>query len=383
MLDLLILAATVGLALVGLRRGFVISLFALTGFLIGAVFATQVAEAILPPRGRSLATPVFGFFAALLVGSFAALAMGSLGARLRESGRLVLPGRADPLLGAAFSACIALGVAWMLGAVALEVPHDSLGLRRDVERSATLRGLNAILPPPGGVLSALAPFDPLPALQGPQSRIARPTRQITRSSAVRRARVSVVRVVGTACGVGLEGSGWVAAPGEVVTNAHVVAGENDTIVQLGDDSEEFTAEVIGFDTRNDIAILRVAGLDLPPLPLAVDPPAGRAAAIMGFPHDGPFDLRSGRIGETVSRMAPDAFGQGSVMRSLTPLRGLVRPGNSGGPMIDARGRVVATVVAETFGAGILGGYGVANRAVAQALATVAAHGSVPHGPCRA
>ncbi|MCA1689871.1 MAG: CvpA family protein, partial [Actinobacteria bacterium] len=116
MLDLLILAATVGLALVGLRRGFVISLFALVGFLIGAVLATQVAGAILPPRGRSLATPVFGFFAALLVGSFSALAMGSLGARLRDSGRLVLPGRTDGILGAAFSACIALGVAWMLGA---------------------------------------------------------------------------------------------------------------------------------------------------------------------------------------------------------------------------------------------------------------------------
>jgi S1-C subfamily serine protease len=166
----------------------------------------------------------------------------------------------------------------------------------------------------------------------------------------------------------------------VVTNAHVVAGEGDTVVQVGGDSPELPAAVIGFDTQNDVAVLRVPGLDLPALPLAVDPPAGRAAAILGYPHNGPFDVRAGRIGETLTRRAPDAFGRGSFVRLLTPLRGLVRPGNSGGPMVDARGRVVATVAAETFGGGILGGYGVANPAVAHALAVALA--PVSDGPCQ-
>jgi hypothetical protein len=374
--DLLILVATAIAAVVGSRRGFVVSLFTFVGFLLGALLGTAIAGAVLPPRESSLATPVFGLMAALVIGGTCAIAMSELGRRVRAARRF--PGRADSPLGAVFSACIVLGVAWMLGAVALAVPRDGLGLRVDVEHSAALRGLRALLPAPGGVLRTLAPFDPLPALEGPQAKIARPTRQITRASAVHRAEASVVRVIGSACGVGMEGSGWVAAPDEVITNAHVVAGEVDTVVESAGD--ELPAAVIGFDTRNDVAVLRVDGLDLPSLPLAVDPPAGRAAAILGFPGNGPFDLRSGRIGATVSRRAPDAFGERTVDRQLTPLRGLVRPGNSGGPMVDARGRVVATVVAETFGGGILGGYGVANPAVARALA--AATAPVSTGACK-
>jgi hypothetical protein len=374
--DLVILLATTVAAVAGSRRGLIVSLFTLVGFVLGAVLGTVIAGAFLPPRDTSLATPVFGLLAALLIGGTFAMAMNEVGRRVRATHRF--PGRADSPLGAAFSACIVLGLAWMLGAVALAVPRDSLGLRVDVERSAALRGLRALLPAPGGVLHTLEPFDPLPALEGPQAKIAAPTRQITRASAVRRAEASVVRIIGSACGVGMEGSGWVAAPDEVITNAHVVAGEADTVVELGGD--EIAAEVIGFDTQNDIAVLRVDGLDLPSLPLAVNPPAGRAAAILGFPGNGPFDLRSGRIGATVSRRAPDAFGERTVQRQLTPLRGLVRPGNSGGPMVDARGRVVATVVAETFSGGIIGGYAVANPPVARALA--AAKAPVSTGGCK-
>lgn len=382
MIDLLILGATVGFALLGLRRGFVVSLFTLVAFVVGGVVATLVAGAVLPPRDRTLTTPVFGLFAALLVGGTCAMAGGEFGLRLRARRPRGFPGQADAPLGAILMALVVLGVAWLLGAVAVAVPRDSLGLRADVQGSAALRGLNAVLPEPGGVLRTLRPFDPLPALAGPQGAIDRPTTQITRSSAVRRAAASVVRVVGTACGVGLEGSGWVAAPGTVVTNAHVVAGEADTIVGVKD--VEHAASVIGFDPQNDVAVLRVEGLVAPVLPLAVDPPAGRAAAILGFPGDGPYNVRSGRIGVTVSRRAPDAYGRGSVERNLTPLRGLVRPGNSGGPMVDARGRVVATVVAETFGAGILGGYGVANPAVVRALAAADAAGGAPvsTGACK-
>ena len=273
---------------------------------------------------------------------------------------------------------MALGIAWLLGAVALAVP-DSTGLHREVEASATLRGLDRLLPSTGGLLTALKPFDPLPALAGPQAQIAAPTARILRSHAVGRAAASVVRVLGSACGVGREGTGWVGAPGEVVTAAHVVEGEHDTVIEVGGNPPELPAEVIGLDTQNDIAVLRVPRLTAPALPLAADPPADRAAAILGYPNDGPFVREAGRIGETVTRRAPDANGKGSVERVLTPLRGLVIPGNSGGPMVDVRGRVVATVVAETFGGGILGGYAVGNAAAAIDLA--AATGPVASGTC--
>ena len=76
---------------------------------------------------------------------------------------------------------------------------------------------------------------------------------------MRAAGQSVVRVLGTACGLGVQGSGWVAADGVVVTNAHVVAGQDDTSVQVGGQGERLDAQAIHFDVRNDLAVLRVPG----------------------------------------------------------------------------------------------------------------------------
>ncbi|HWH10045.1 MAG TPA: CvpA family protein [Solirubrobacteraceae bacterium] len=376
-LDLVIILATLYFAVVGFRRGFIISGLGLLGFALGALLATWIAGLVLPPSDTSLATPAFGLFGAIMIGGSLAIGMSSLGARLRAR---IAPslGRADGLLGAGLAACVALGIAWLLGAVALAVP-DSTSLHREVQASATLRGLDRLLPATGGLLHALRPFDPVPALAGPQAQIAAPTDRVLRSHAVQQAEASVVRVLGTACGVGREGTGWVAAPGEVVTAAHVVEGEHDTVVEVGGNPPQLPAAVIGLDTRNDIAVLRVPTLATPALPLASNPPADRAAAILGYPADGPFVLRAGRIGATVQRNAPDANGRGSVSRLLTPLRGLVIPGNSGGPMVDVRGRVVATIVAETFGGGILGGYAVGNAATAHDLA--AATAPVASGTC--
>jgi S1-C subfamily serine protease len=376
-LDLVIILATLYFAAVGFRRGFIISGLGLLGFAVGALIATWLAGLVLPPSDRTLVTPAFGLFGAIMIGGTLAIGMSSAGARLRAR---VAPslGRADGLLGAGLSACVALGIAWLLGAVALAVP-DSTGLHREVADSVTIRGLDRLLPSTGGLLHALRPFDPVPALAGPQAQIAAPTERVLRSHAVQRAEASVVRVLGSACGVGREGTGWVAAPGEVVTAAHVVEGERDTVVEVGGNPPELPAAVIGLDTRNDIAVLRVPTLAAPALPLVSDPPADRAAAILGYPADGPFVLRAGRIGETIERNAPDANGKGSVRRLLTPLRGLVIPGNSGGPMVDVRGRVVATIVAETFGGGILGGYAVGNAATARDLAGATA--PVSSGTC--
>lgn len=366
LLDLAIIGATAYFAALGFRRGFIISGFGLLGFGVGALVATWLVGLALPPSDRSLATPAFGLFGAISIGSGLAVGMGSVGVRLR---RLVAPslGRADGMLGAGLSACVALGIAWLLGAVALAVP-ESGGLHREVQASLTLRGLDRLLPSTGGLLHALKPFDPLPAMQGPQAQIAAPSPRVLRSHAVHRAAASVVRILGSSCGVGREGTGWVAAPGEVVTAAHVIEGEHDTVIEVRGNPPELPATVIGLDTRNDIAVLRVAALSAAPLELATDPPADRAAAILGYPGDGDFALGAGRIGATVLRRAPDANGKGSVERLLTPLRGLVIPGNSGGPMVDVRGRVVGTIVAETFGGGIIGGYAVANAVTARDLA---------------
>jgi S1-C subfamily serine protease len=175
---------------------------------------------------------------------------------------------------------------------------------------------------------------------------------------------SVVKVLGTACGLGIEGSGWVAAPDVVVTNAHVVAGETDTTVELDGNPPQLHAEVIDFDPHDDIAVLRVGGLHERALPLASNPKPGTAAAILGYPLDGGFDLEPGRIGQTEDVSTEDAYGNGPVVRSITALRGRVRPGNSGGPMVDTAGDVVATVFAAITGSTTgPGGFAVPNSLV--------------------
>lgn len=169
-----------------------------------------------------------------------------------------------------------------------------------------------------------------------------------------------------------------AGDGLVVTNAHVVAGQDDTRVQPGGDGRGLEARAIAFDPRNDLAVLRVEGLDAPPLPLADDVASGTPAAILGFPRNGPYDVRAGRIGRTRRVISQDAYGDGPVARTMTSLRGTVRSGNSGGPLVNGSGEVVTTVFAATT-RGPRGGYGVPNGVVREALA--GARATVSTGPC--
>jgi len=378
-LDWLIIAFVVVLAAQGYRRGFIIGVLGFAGFAAGAIIGTRVGPSLLPAGTDSLWAPAFGLVGALVAGGILAMGLEGVGVRLRRI--IVLPGLGivDGALGALLSAAIALGVVWIAAAVAAQAPGD-VKLRGDLQQSFIVRELNELLPPSSGVLNALAALDPLPTIDGPSPDVAPPSPAIAHSAAVRAAAPSVVRIIGDACGLGIEGSGWVASPGVVVTNAHVVAGETDTTVQVGGDpAKSLAAQAIAFDPHNDIALLSVPGLDEPTLQLEADPPAGRSGAILGYPHDGPFDVRAARIGDTQTVLTQDAYGNGPVSRQITPLRGLVRPGNSGGPVIDATGRVLTTVFASTTGSGPDGGYGVANSVVASLLARP--HAAVSTGSC--
>jgi len=184
-----------------------------------------------------------------------------------------------------------------------------------------------------------------------------------------------VRVLGTACGLGVEGSGWVARPNLVVTAAHVVAGQDDTVVEL-QSGERLPADAVAFDRRNDIAVLRVFDLGLRPLPLAAAK-SGTPVAVLGFPENGPFAATPARIGRTSVVLAEDAYGTGPVARPITSLRGRVRHGDSGAPAVDSRGAVQATIFAARLRSS--GGYGVPAEAVRAALNS--ARGSVSTGAC--
>jgi len=379
-LDWIIVALVALFGLAGFRRGFIVGALSLAGFVAGAALGARVGPLLLPEGARSPYAPLFALAGALLLGGLLSSGLERLGARLRSGLWIPGLGSVDGLLGALLSMAIGLALAWLAGAVVLQTPALR-DLRRDVQRSFVLRQLNAALPPSGPILNALARFDPLPSINGPDAAVAPPSPAVLRQPGVRAAAPSVVRILGNACGLGLEGSGWVAGPGLVVTNAHVVAGEHDTVVQApGDPAGSRDAAVVHFDVRDDVAVLRVAGLGAPALTLERDPVSGMAGAILGYPHNGPFDAEAGRIAATREVISEDAYGRGPVRRSVTPLRGRVRSGNSGGPVVDAKGRVLTTVFAATT-SGRPGGYGVANAVVADALAAARRSGPVSSGAC--
>ena len=380
--DWLIVAFTVLLAVYGYAQGFIVGALSLVGFGIGAFLGTRLAPLILPGGSHSQYAPLFGLLGALLAGAVLASGFEGIGARVRMFLRLPGLRTVDGLLGAALTASVALGIAWIVGAIALQSAGSPV-LRRDIQRSAILQGLNELLPPSGPILHALARIDPLPSVHGPAADVPAPPRGIATAPRVTAAARSVVKVLGTACGLGIEGSGWVAGPHVVVTNAHVVAGESDTTVQIDGNQPGLDAAVIDFDPHDDVAVLRVPALLEPVLRLAANPPAGTPAAILGYPLDGGFDAEPGRVGQTETVSTEDAYGNGPVLRSITALRGRVRPGNSGGPMVDGAGRVVATVFAAITGSPSgEGGFAVPNKLVRERLAAARPRmHAVPTGPC--
>jgi S1-C subfamily serine protease len=366
-LDWVILGFTALLALYGYVQGFLVGALSLIGFAVGGFLGTRIAPLLLHGDRRSTYAPLFTLVGALLVGGVCASGLEAFGGRVRD--RMRLPGfRAlDGLLGAVLTACVGLGIAWIAGAVALD-SSDSRPLRSDIDGSQILRALDRVLPPSQLVLGALSHFDPLPTVHGPAADVSAPTARILSAPGAQTARASVVKVYGMACGLGIEGSGWVAARDLIVTNAHVVAGERDTEIQLRGSGAAIPVRVMAFDVRDDLAVLRVRALALPSLTMASAPRTGEPAAILGYPLDGPFRARAGRLGQTQQVDTQDAYGHGHVMRQITALRGTVKPGNSGGPLVDSRGRVLATVFAAITGTSRPGGFAIPNPVVVAVLA---------------
>jgi S1-C subfamily serine protease len=380
--DWIIVAFTALLAFYGYVQGFIVGALSLLGFAAGAFIGTRLGPLLLSGGSHSQYAPLFGLLGALLAGGV--LASGLEGVGLRARRVLRLPGlrTIDGLLGAVLTGAVGLGVAWIVGAVAVQ-STGSPQLRSDIQRSRILRELDSILPPSGPILNALARFDPLPAVRGPEANVPPPAKGILATPGVRDAEPSVVRVLGTACGLGIEGSGWIAASNLIVTNAHVVAGESDTVVEVGGNPPQVPAEVIDFDPHDDVAVLLVRdNLGERPLQLAPHAPPGTSVGILGYPLDGPFGAEPGRVGDTQTVSTEDAYGNGPVERTITSLRGLVRPGNSGGPLVNSSGQVLATVFAAITGVAERGGFAIPNSIVRKQLALAEARGHpVSTGQC--
>jgi len=383
-LDIAIVVFALALAVAGWHRGLLASALPLGGFLGGAALGARLGPTLLEGGSESRYAPLVSVAAGVLIGAFVAVALEGVGRAIRarlDRARAVR--FLDGAGGAMLLGALALLVAWGFGAVALHTTNvQAREVREAVQRSTILAALNDALPPSGPLLNVLRRVDPRPIVRGPEADVAAPDEGILADADVQAGGNSTVRVLGTACGLGVAGSGWVVGPELVVTNAHVVAGQDDTTV-APEGGSELEAEAVHYEPRNDLALLRVEGLTASPLELAPRPRKGTEAAVVGFPENGPLTFTAARLGRTGEVTSQDSYGRGPVQRSMTPFRADVRSGNSGGPVLDAAGRVLTTVFAASTGGGNgpPNGLGVPNRVVAGAL-----EGSLrptDTGPCAA
>ena len=376
LIDVLIIVIAAFFGFVGFARGFLIGILSLVGFAGGAYLGTRFGPLLLEEDHASPYAPLFGLLGALVGGVVLSGFAESIAGAMRSGIRSPAFAMFDGLLGSALAVALALGLVWLVSVIVLQTPgiRDA---RRPIQRSVILQELNEILPS-DKVLKALARFDPLPSIRGPQANVERPRSRYARDPEVRAAGQSVVRVLSNACGLGVAGSGWVAGPGIVVTNAHVIAGSSNTSVEPNDSDSRLDATAIAFDRRNDVAVLRVPALDRRALGFSREVRPTEPAAVLGFPLNGPFKILPARIARTASVLTNDAYGRRLVRRRVTGFRADVQPGNSGGPIVDVAGRVSGTVFSKVV-LGPDGGYAVPNDIVRDRLR--GASGPVDTGPC--
>lgn len=370
--DWLAVAFILVLAFGGSRKGLFVGGLSLVGVVGGLYIGTRLAP-VLFSGSNSPYTPLVALAGALVL-AIALETVGALtGGVLRDAFKLTPLRLVDALGGLVLGVATAIAVLWIVAAVAFHLPQSSV-VRERARESTLLSKLVSTLPPQD-VMSALAGIDPFPLIVGPAAPAQAPDSSVLTRSGVKLSKRSVVRVRSEACGIGYAGTGWVAAKGYVVTAAHVVAGGSKITVQARRRSSR-SARVVAFDTTNDLALLFVPELGVKPLRLA-DPDYGDAGAVLGYPGDGPFKAEPVRVGSTSPLFSPDYAGD-VVSRSITSLRGKVRPGNSGGPVVNEGGAVEMTVFGAKKGTDV--GYGSSSE-LARALLELRSRESVSTGAC--
>ncbi len=356
LLDLILLVVILCYAVGGYRNGAVLGGLSFAGFFGGAALGAQLAR----PLGRMLANGAAQVPVAIVCVLFFAM-LGQLiaiwvGGRLRSKVTWSPARQVDQVVGALFSAMAVLLVAWMVALPVAFAPFPTLS--DQVRRSVTIRAVDDALPDSVrnlyGSLRRFVDRSGFPQVFG----ALQPTRivdvppadpALLRSKAVEAVRDSVlkVRAVALSCDRGMEGSSVVYAPERVLTNAHVVAGANQVKVETS--RGRLSAHVVVFDPGRDIAVLWVPGLKLAPLKLStVAASSGQDAIVLGYPEDGPFDVRPARVRDRELIAGRDIYGQISIDRDIYTIRSVVRSGNSGGPLIATDGSVLGIVFASAL-----------------------------------
>lgn len=379
LLDWLLVGVVLTYALSGYWQGFVTGAMATAGLLLGGLTGVWLAPVALGDADPSVLVSLGALFIVILAASLGQAVFQYGGARLRETIRWQPFRAVDAVGGAALSGAAVLLVSWALG-VAVAGSGIS-GITPMVRESLILKKVDQLLPAGAdNVLKAfnnvvgttffpryLEPFAPERIVAvGPG-----PKRLLTDPDVVR-AEQSVVKIQSVNdCGRGIEGSGFLYAPDRVMTNAHVVAGVKRPTIEIG--GSAVAGRVVYYDPDVDVAVIAVESGQLATLPFERVVEPKDAVAILGFPEDGPYDVQPGRVRSQQRLRSPNIYGDGAVIRDVLSLRGVVRPGNSGGPVVTSAGDVVGVVFAASLTDSETG-YALTAEQVAQA-ATLGVSGS--------
>ncbi len=336
----------------GLRNGFMVTLGGIAGFVVGAIAAFMAVPLVsgwVTDSGWRLTATVGAAVVLIALGH----GLGTMiGRKVRHAVRIKPLHAVDRLIGGVVSVVVAALVMSMLAfsISSLGVPFVS----QQLAESRVIRYIDKLTPTP--VKSTMAQLrstvigDGIPKLIegiGPVTPVPVPN-ESTDTPALNQAADSVLKIAGTAfeCGQNQTGSGFVVSPGRVVTNAHVVAGVSQPVVEVPDGGA-LPGRVVYFDSQRDIAVLAVDGLQSNPLPLSADLAAGSPAAFAGYPHGGPFQSKPATVQGISTILVPDIYGNNPSPELVYKLAGDVQPGNSGGPLLTMQGQVAGLIFAKT------------------------------------
>jgi S1-C subfamily serine protease len=353
-LDVLIVLAIVGVSVYGYTRGIVIlvagALGLVAGLVVGFVLAPYVVDWLGAgdPRGRQLTVLVVVAASVGLGSAIAGLVITpfwvQLVGRSRDTRAL------DSVLGAAAAGVVALCIAWLFTVSFDRGPNVELA--RLIQQSRILRKLESVAPTPPTLVIRVeqllaSQFGPslFIGLEPELPTTVSPSSIDTDTPAIRAAAASVVKVSGPGCGGVVTGSGFVVAENLVLTNAHVVAGVRSLTV-ITSDGRRQAATLRIFDPERDVAVLAVSGLSAAPISVG-SAERGMPGAVIGYPGGGPERVVPAVVTGTITATGRDIFGDGAVSRQIVVTKADVRPGNSGGPLVDGNGHAVGLIYASS------------------------------------
>lgn len=358
-LDMVLGLLLIAYAAAGWGRGLFATAFAAAGFVAGGLLGlwlwpgllTEYLPRFLPADAtlwRPLLLVILVLFTAALGQSLVSRLASPATRSIRASGLRVV----DSALGSLLTLLVAAVVAWVVAGVLALAPLPAL--REAVSSSRVLALIDDAVPARRGEVldRVLVAMDthrfPRVFTDGTRPDLGAldaPADAAADTPAVQQAAASVYRIdaIAPRCGRTQEGSGWALDDDLVVTNAHVVAGADDISIRTG--GVRRPAEVVAFDPRRDLALLSVVGLGAAPLPLGSDASRGDEVVMAGYPLGGAFTAESGRVGMRLAARGADIYGNGTVVRDIYAVRGVVQPGNSGGPALAGDGSVVGVVFA--------------------------------------